>query len=375
MRVLLLLDHSIPAQQALWEEVARRDVDLHVGYTLAVPRSAEVAAPGMGSTHELAAVGLRGDRRTWMAYRNLRALVDTVRPDLVHVLNEPWSLVALQATHAGAPHVVVQGIENLWDQGGALEVRARHRLTRHNLRRSSGFVSWNREGVAWSRRWGLPPDRPTLVLCAEPPRLERFRHPERRRTEGRGRWGLEDEFVIGYVGRLVAEKGIDWLLESWTAADLPDRARLVFVGQGPMEAEIRSAATGDDRIRLLGPVPLDQIPTVMASLDVLVLPSLTTKGWSEQYGRVITEAMASGLPVIASDSGAIPEVVGDAGILVPERSTPELAAALARLQGDPTERERLRRAGSARAELEFSPSEGADRLVAFWEAVRAAPRP
>lgn len=373
MRVLVLLDHSIPAQQALWEEVARRDVDLHVGYTLAVPCSAEIAPPEAGTTHELAAVGLRGDRRTWMAYRGVRALVGTVRPDLVHVLNEPWSVVALQATHAGAPHVVVQGIENLWDQGGAPEVRARRLLTRHNLRRSSGFVSWNTQGAAWSRQWGLRSTSPTLVLCAEPPRLERFRHPERRRSEGRGQWGLgEDEFVVGYVGRLVAEKGLDWLLASWKAAALADNARLVFVGQGPLEPVIRSAAATDDRIRLVGPVPLDHVPSVMASLDALVLPSRTTKGWSEQYGRVITEAMASGVPVIASDSGAIPEVVGDAGILVREGSVEELAAGLARVGSDPAERERLRRAGYARAEVEFSPRQGADRLVAFWDEVQSA---
>lgn len=373
MRVLVLLDHSIPAQQALWEEVARRDVDLHVGYTLDVPRSAEIAPPEAGTTHELAAVGLRGDRRTWMAYRGVRGLVGTVRPDLVHVLNEPWSLVALQATHAGAPHVVVQGIENLWDQGRAPEVRARRHLTRHNLRRSSGFVSWNTQGVAWSRQWGLPSTSPTLVLCAEPPRLERFRHPERRRSEGRAHWGVgEHEFVVGYVGRLVAEKGLDWLLASWKTAGLADNARLVFVGQGPMEPVIRSAAATDDRIRLAGPVPLDHVPSVMASLDALVLPSLTTKGWSEQYGRVITEAMASGVPVIASDSGAIPDVVGDAGILVREGSIEELAVGVTRLGSDPAECERLRRAGYARAEVEFSPRQGADRLVAFWDEVQSA---
>jgi glycosyltransferase involved in cell wall biosynthesis len=201
------------------------------------------------------------------------------------------------------------------------------------------------------------------------PKLERFSHPEQRRATGRALWGFDQEFVFGYVGRLVAEKGVDWLLESWNTASLPDHARLVFIGKGPMATAIRAAATADPRIRLLGPVPLDQVPTVMASLDALVLPSLTTRDWCEQFGRVITEAMASGVPVIASDSGAIPEVVGGAGIIVSEGSTAELAAELRRMSQDPAFHNSLAGAGLARAQTVFSPAREAERLLGFWRTV------
>ncbi|MHB1510722.1 MAG: glycosyltransferase family 4 protein [Acidimicrobiales bacterium] len=375
MRVLLVLGHSFPTQQALWEEVSRRDVDLHVAYTLDIPRGGSVGPPLFGTAHELAGVRVRGDRLTWMGYRGLGPLVKALRPDLVHVLNEPWSVVVLQAVHARARHVVTHGAENLWDQGGPLEAMARRHVTRCNLRRTSGFVSWNSEGVACARRGGLLPDSPALVLCAELPCLERFSHPERRRAAGRERWGFDEELVVGYVGRLVAEKGIDWLLESWRAAGLPDHARLVFIGQGPMEAAIRTAATVDARIELIGPVPFEQVPTVMASLDALVLPSLTTRDWSEQYGRVITEAMASGVPVITSDSGAIPEVVGDAGIIVSEGSTAELAAELRRVSLDPVVHRSLAEAGLARAQTAFSPVLEAERLRDFWRTVAECPVP
>jgi glycosyltransferase involved in cell wall biosynthesis len=136
-----------------------------------------------------------------------------------------------------------------------------------------------------------------------------------------------------------------------------------------MEDTIRIAAATDPRIRLIGPVPLDQVPTVMASLDALVLPSLTTRVWCEQYGRVITEAMASGVPVIASDSGAIPEVVGDAGIIVSEGSTAEFAAALRRVILEPSSQQALGEAGLARAQTSFSPANGAVKLRAFWETI------
>jgi glycosyltransferase involved in cell wall biosynthesis len=370
MRVLLILsDFSFPTQQALWEEVSRRDVDLHVAYTLDIPRSGEVGPPDYGTRHELAGVRVRTDRLTWMAFRGLSPLVKDLRPDLVHVLNEPWSVAVLQTIHAQARQVVTHGCENLWDQGSSLEAKVRGLVTRHNLSRSSGFVSWNSEGVAWARRRGLPPASPTLVLCAVLPKLERFSHPERRRATGRERWGFDQEFVVGYVGRLVAEKGLDWLLESWRTASLPDHARLVFIGKGPMEGAIRAAATADPRIRLIGPVSFDQVPTVMASLDALVLPSLTTRDWCEQYGRVITEAMASWVPVIASDSGAIPEVVGDAGIIVSEGSTAELAATLRQVALDPAVHRVLAEAGLARAQTAFSPAIEAERLRGFWRTV------
>ncbi len=269
MRVLLVLGYSFPTQQALWEEVARQDVDLHVAYTLDIPRDGAVGPPDFGTTHELTGVRVRGDRQTWMAYRGLSPLVKDLQPDLVHVLNEPWAVVVLQAIHARARHVVTHGAESLWDQGSPLEAMVRRHTTRRNLCRTSGFVSWNSEGVAWARRWGLPPASPTVVLSAELPRLDRFSHPEQRRAAGRERWGFDQEFVVGFVGRLVAQKGLAWLLESWRAAGLPDHARLVFVGQGPMDTAIRAAATADARIRLLGPVPFEQVPTVMASLDAL----------------------------------------------------------------------------------------------------------
>jgi glycosyltransferase involved in cell wall biosynthesis len=369
MKVLLILAESFPSQQALWEEVSRRDVDLHVAYTLDIPRSAAIGAPNFGTQHQLNATRIRGDRYTWMAFRGLRQLVKDLQPDLIHVINEPWSVVALQAINARTRHVVTHGAENLWDRGVPLETKIRRHVTHHNLSRLSGFVSWNSEGVAYAKRRGLSPCSPTLVLSSVLPHLDQFSHPERRRAAGRRGWGLENEFVVGYVGRLVAPKGLSWLLESWKAANLPDHARLVFVGQGPMEGTIRVASAADPRIRLIGPVPPDQVPTVMASLDALVLPSLTKRDFCEQYGRVITEAMASGVPVIASDSGAIPEVVGDAGIIVHEGSTAEFAAALRRVILEPSCQQALGEAGLARARTAFSPSNGAAKLQVFWETV------
>jgi glycosyltransferase involved in cell wall biosynthesis len=80
------------------------------------------------------------------------------------------------------------------------------------------------------------------------------------------------------------------------------------------------------------------------------VPSLETPGWIEQFGRVAVEAMAAGTPVVASDSGSLAEVVGDAGILVPPGNPAALAAALARLAESPGERNRLAARARRRAE-------------------------
>ena len=87
----------------------------------------------------------------------------------------------------------------------------------------------------------------------------------------------------------------------------------------------------------------------MQSLDILVLPSLTTRTWKEQFGRVLVEGMAAGCVIIGSDSGAIPEVIGDAGIIVPEGNPEALADAIVRVRDDRHLRNSLRETGYTRA--------------------------
>ncbi|ADU47701.1 glycosyltransferase [Intrasporangium calvum] len=154
---------------------------------------------------------------------------------------------------------------------------------------------------------------------------------------------------VGYVGRLAAHKGVSVLVEA-VAAD--ERLTLRIAGQGPAAAGLRSqvqarGATG--RVELTGSVDQADLPDFYRSVDVLAVPSLTTRSWVEQFGRVAVEAMACGTPVVASDSGALPDVVGDAGLLVPPGDAAALRDALLRVGTDPALARRLRSAGLARA--------------------------
>ncbi len=99
----------------------------------------------------------------------------------------------------------------------------------------------------------------------------------------------------------------------------------------------------------MGLRPGEQLPELYRSFDVVIVPSLSTPGWTEQFCRVAVEAMASGVPVIASDSGALPEVVGDAGLLVPPGDPAALRGALNVLASDPDRRIELGRRGRTRS--------------------------
>ena len=111
------------------------------------------------------------------------------------------------------------------------------------------------------------------------------------------------------------------------------------------------------------------MPEYFKRLDVLVIPTQTTKRIREQFGRVIVEAMASGIPVIGSTCGAIPEVIGDAGLVFPEGDAEALAGALRRLLSDSALRERLARAGRKRVEQHYSWERVADQTYELFQQV------
>ncbi|GAA2899777.1 hypothetical protein GCM10010455_24430 [Microbacterium esteraromaticum] len=188
------------------------------------------------------------------------------------------------------------------------------------------------------------------------------------RSESRRPSSDDGRAVVGFVGRLVEEKGVQVLLDA--VAAFP-QLRVRFAGAGPLAPDIteRSRMLGiADRVELVGPVPPERMPEFYASLDVVAVPSVPTSSWTEQFGRVAVEAMAAGVPVVASDAGALPEVVGGAGLVVPRGDAEALGAALGRASGP--ERERLRADGLIRAE-ECAWDAVADR---YRELYRAAAR-
>ena len=164
------------------------------------------------------------------------------------------------------------------------------------------------------------------------------------RTSARARAGVErDEDLLAlFVGRLEREKGVEVLLEAWSRANLSDGARLAFVGEGPLRAQVERAGRG---VVALGPAGRAELPALYAAADALVLPSIPTATFREPWGLVCNEAMHQSTPVIASEAvgAAAGGLVRDGrnGFVVPHSDPDALATRLRALAANVDLRRRL----------------------------------
>lgn len=169
-------------------------------------------------------------------------------------------------------------------------------------------------------------------------------------------YNIDDNFVIGYFGRLESYKGVQFLIQSLQHGS-SSNWRLLVVGSGEFEPELRTLASNlgvSERVVWTGAVPGSEVPNYMRSCDLIAVPSLTTKTWKEQFGRIIVEAMACGVPVVAFDSGSLPEVVGDIGLIAAEGNLSELSEAINKIASDSTFRKSLREKGIQKAQSAYS---------------------
>jgi glycosyltransferase involved in cell wall biosynthesis len=182
-------------------------------------------------------------------------------------------------------------------------------------------------------------------------------------------WEAEGPPVVGYLGRFVPEKGVELLREALEQLTTPWRA--LFVGGGPMEASLRAWAErqGSGRVRVVTGIGHARVPQVLNAMDVLCAPSQTTPKWKEQFGRMLAEGFACGVPVLTSDSGEIPHTAGDAARVLPEADHAAWTAALAELLESPERRRALSEKGRERAVTRFAWPVVAREHLDFFESV------
>jgi glycosyltransferase involved in cell wall biosynthesis len=126
------------------------------------------------------------------------------------------------------------------------------------------------------------------------------------------------------------------------------------MGGGPLEPELRNwASRKGNRVRFAR-LAHDEVPAYMNAIDLLCAPSETAPHWIEQFGRMLVEAFACGVSVIGSDSGEIPHVVGDGGVIAREKDVSAWTRAIDELLGDPRRRAELGVRGLSRARKEYA---------------------
>jgi glycosyltransferase involved in cell wall biosynthesis len=201
------------------------------------------------------------------------------------------------------------------------------------------------------RRLGVPADRITVLPM--PVSAERFAPPIH---------NVRDSGRMLFVGRLIERKGAEYAIRAVATLRRQGRTvRLTVIGEGPERTQLVSlvAELGvQDAVDLAGALPHDAIADHYRTASMLLMPAVTDwKGEQEGFGMVLVEAMASDLPVVATRSGGIPDVVtdGETGLLVPERDAAALATAAARLLDEPGLSARLALAARADLERRFSP--------------------
>lgn len=184
---------------------------------------------------------------------------------------------------------------------------------------------------------------------------------------------VKNKFTILFVGRLEEEKGVWELLRAFKGLKKRHKdLQLVMIGQGSQEKKIKDWL-GNNKLKesvwLKGRVKYRNIEREYHQADIFVLPSKPTLTWQEQFGMVLIEAMACGVPVVSTKSGAIPEIVGEEGILVSPNNWFELAGALKKLIFDQKLRESLAKKGRERVKKRFDRMIVAQKIEEIYQKV------
>jgi glycosyltransferase involved in cell wall biosynthesis len=180
----------------------------------------------------------------------------------------------------------------------------------------------------------------------------------------------DDVFHLGYVGRLVAERGAAVLFEA--CVRIHGQWSLTVIGSGPAQEELERQAERlgiAARVEWRGGLPRSALSGVWPQLHCLVVPSKTTPGWIDTGTPALLEAMAYGVPPVASDTGALPDVIDGGGIIVPEGDPDRLTQALKELKDDPKRRRELGGLARKRILAEYTDTALARKTIRLWQGI------
>jgi glycosyltransferase involved in cell wall biosynthesis len=354
-RRLLVVSHPavVDVNQEVYLELQRRGWDV----TIVLPSRwrheysdsdvAPKALPGLEAALRPTPISLPGRPQRHVYLTRPARVCRELRPDVVFLEAEPYSLPAMQWGRACAKLQIpfgVQCYENIDRPLPGPVRRLRSWVLAH-----AAFVAARSESAArLARDWGA-----AGAIGQAPPAVPFWDSvPE----------AAEHPFTVGYAGRLIESKGLADLLAAVRRLQAP--VELLLLGNGAMRGELEGQPIPGSHVRVLDGLSHDQMAAGYAQLDVLVLPSHTTPTWKEQFGRVIIEALWCGVPVVGSDSGEIPWLIGltEGGLVFAEGDVGALHSHLEQLRGSPELRRRLAERGHAAVERMFTVPAATDQL-------------
>ncbi|PWB88661.1 glycosyltransferase [Methylosinus sporium] len=294
-------------------------------------------------------------------YPRLPRLLRKVRPHVLHLWEEPWSIVALQAALTKQDAALVLEVDQniLKTLPPPFET-----IRRFVLRKCAHILARSQDAEAVVRACGY---EGPVTMIGYGVDQECFRPDGPAAPQGAG-------LRIGYVGRLVEEKGLDDVLDA--LAQTRSMVSLGLIGAGPHGSKLRARVERlrlGDRVSFRDWAAPQEVAQFMRGLDALVLLTRTTPHVREQFGRVIIEAQACGVPVIGSSCGAIPDVVGEGGWIIPEHDSAALARLLDTIAAGSEDTPAKSRAALENVASRFTYDEVARRLRRAWfEAYRAS---
>jgi L-malate glycosyltransferase len=304
----------------------------------------------------------------WPGYENrgfyTKGLIKAIKkeqPDVIICMEEPCSLFALQVTIAvklarSTSKVLFYSWYNL-DPHIFYSYKPKFLydwIIKYTLMHTDGVLCANNEALEfYSNRIG---EKATKLYFGV--NLQLFRQADSTRKSNLQK-GI---FRIGYIGRMMEMKNIETLIDAVASLRHKHNIQLRLLGNGDYKPFLKDYVKQkgvEDIVEFSEAVPGDKVGAYMRELDIQVLPSKSTKFWQEQYGRVLIEAMAAGVPSIGSSSGAIPEVIGDAGLIFEEQNSKDLSEKIEKLIVNPALLEQLSAKCLERANL-FSSEKFAD---------------
>ena len=297
-------------------------------------------------------------------YHGLSALIDSISPDILHIDEEPYSLVTYQAMRI-AKKKNINTLFFTWQNIFKNYPFPFSAIEQYSYHVASCAVAGNQEAKETMQKKGFSKEIFVIAQFGVDPNLF-FKQDDFTLKEKL--FGSTEVRVIGYVGRLVEEKGILTLLEAF--AVLPNDYRLLVVGSGPMKGVVQKRISDllmEERVIIVDSIASENVPLYLNCLDCLVLPSLTRSNWKEQFGRILIEAMACEVPVIGSDSGEIPGVVGDAGMIFREGDVSDLREKINKLLRDSSMIKEFQKRGRARVLEKYTQKHIAEQTLEVYE--------